>query len=239
MRYNVFKMKILFSLAMLFIANTQLFATWSIIIIDQKTKEIGIAGASCTRNCYGIGKILPGEGAIIVQAMSNNDARKTGVDMILSGHSPEEIIKALRNPSFDPEMQQYAVVSLNYFDVPATYTGASTHTFGGTLTGPGFSVQGNTLTGENVLKEIYEAVVRGQREGLRIDKILMLALEAGARAGGDKRCGEQTATSAFITVAKPGDRKPYLNLQIFGQRTGGPNAVSMLSSKYDRWVERH
>jgi hypothetical protein len=52
------------------------FATWSIIIIDPVTEEIGIAGASCTYNCYGIGKIIPNVGAIIVQAMSNNAARK-------------------------------------------------------------------------------------------------------------------------------------------------------------------
>ena len=37
------------------------------IIIDPKTNEIGIAGASCTYNCYGIGKIIPKKGAIIVQ----------------------------------------------------------------------------------------------------------------------------------------------------------------------------
>ena len=229
-------MKILLTLAVLLIANTHVFATWSIIVIDQKTKEIGIAGASCTRNCYGIGEILPGVGAVIVQAMSNNQARGKGMEMILSGRSPEEIIKVLREPFYDPERQQYAIVSLRHFDAPATYTGTSTHDFGGTLTGPGFSVQGNTLTGENVLHEIYQAVQRGQREGFRIDRILMLALEAGARAGGDKRCGKQTATSAFITVARPGDKKPYLNLQIFGQRRGGPNAVSLLSSKYGKWA---
>jgi uncharacterized Ntn-hydrolase superfamily protein len=51
-------------------------ATWSIIIVDPGTGEIGIAGASCTKNCYGIGEIIPGKGAIIVQAMSNSRARR-------------------------------------------------------------------------------------------------------------------------------------------------------------------
>ena len=59
------------------------FATWSIIMIDPKTNEIGIAAASCTYNCYGIGKIIPSMGAIIVQAMSNNEAREKGAAMIL------------------------------------------------------------------------------------------------------------------------------------------------------------
>ncbi|GAB4017395.1 hypothetical protein GCM10028773_13680 [Spirosoma koreense] len=35
---------------------------------------------------------------------------------------------------------------------------------------------------------------------------LMLALEAGAEAGGDKRCGEQRATCAFIRMATPNEK---------------------------------
>ena len=60
--------------------------------------------------------------------------------------------------------------------------------------------------------------------------IIMIALEAGSTSGGDKRCGEQKASSAFIIVAKPDDKKPYINLNIFGQRKGGQNAVEMLLS---------
>jgi uncharacterized Ntn-hydrolase superfamily protein len=100
------------------------FATWSIIIIDSKTGAIGIAGASCSYNCYGIGRIVPGKGAIIVQAMSNNDARAKGLEMIRAGASPEQIIAALKDPQFDFEEQQYAVVTLNQPDDSRTYTGS-------------------------------------------------------------------------------------------------------------------
>lgn len=81
--------KVLAVLIVLFIYQN-LFATWSIILIDPKTKEIGIAGASCTYNCYGIGEIIPGRGAIIVQAMSNNDARKRGMQLIVSNKEMKE-----------------------------------------------------------------------------------------------------------------------------------------------------
>lgn len=232
-------MKSLFVLVLFFAVQFKVYGTWSIIFIDKKTGEIGIAGASCTRNCYGIGQIISGKGVIVVQAMSNNEARGKGVEMIRSGLSPEEIISALREDRFDPERQQYAVLTLKDFDFPKTYTGTSAHDFKGTVTGSGFSIQGNTLTGERVLTEIYNAVTRGQKAGLRIDEILMMALEAGSLAGGDKRCGKQTATSAFITVARRDDKKPYLNLQIFGQSRGGQNAVSMLQNKYDRWRGRN
>ena len=216
-------------------------ATWSIILIDPKTGEIGIAGASCTHSCRTIGKIVPGKGAIVVQAMSNVDARRKGVEMIIADRSPEEIIQALQDPVFDPQRQQYAVVSLKYIETPMTFTGAETDSCKGAITARGVSVQGNTLTYTNELTAIMEAVVKGQQEGLRIDEILMLALEAGSTAGGDKRCGEQRATSAFIVVAKLGDKptKPFMDLEFFGQKRGGMNAVHLLRGKYEKWKKKH
>ena len=67
----------------------------------------------------------------------------------------------------------------------------------------------------------------------------MIALEAGANTGGDNRCGAQKATSAFIMVAKPGSRKPYLSLNIFGQGRGGQNAVTMLRGKFEKFKVKH
>jgi len=76
---------------------------------------------------------------------------------------------------------------------------------------------------------------KGVNESLNIAEILMSALEAGSTAGGDKRCGEKKASSAFIVVAKPNDKYPYLNLNIFGQRKGGQNAVILLRRKFEKW----
>lgn len=121
-------------------------ATWSIIVIDPKTKEIGIAGASCTFSVYGIGGIIPGKGAVVVQAMSNKAARNKGLQMILADASPEEILKAISDPAFDPEEQQYGIVCLNNIDHPQTYTGSETTDDKGTVTSKGISVQGNTLS---------------------------------------------------------------------------------------------
>ncbi len=65
----------------------------------------------------------------------------------------------------------------------------------------------------------------------------MQALEAGSTSGGDKRCGEQRATSAFLTVARPQDSawNPYLNLVVHGVDRGSVNAVAFLRSEYERW----
>ncbi|ADB38231.1 DUF1028 domain-containing protein [Spirosoma linguale] len=216
-------------------------ATWSIIIINPKTGEIGIAGASCTYNCSGIGKIIPGQGAIIVQAMSNADARRQGARMIQAGHTPQAIIHALQDPAFKPEEQQYAVVTLQQIDKPSTYTGAATSPAGGSLTATGISVQGNTLANQDVLTAVMQAVVKAQTQDLPMAELLMLALEAGSQAGGDKRCGEQRASCAFIRMARSDEKpnKSTLFLEFFGQKRGGPNAVHLLRGKYERWKAKH
>jgi len=227
------------TITILLVACGHVFATWSLIIIDPKTKEIGIAGASCTYSCYGIGKIIPNVGAIVVQAMSSSPAREKGVQMILAEASPDQVIEAMRDSIFDPERQQYAVVTIRYIDTPGTYTGQLTKTFNGSLTDYGVSVQGNTLASDTTLAAVMAAVHKGKKDLLPVAEILMTALEAGSNAGGDIRCGDQRATSAFLLVARPNDKKPYLNLQIFGQGKGKQNAVDLLRIKYQRWKRKN
>jgi len=211
------------------------FATWSIIVVDPKTKEIGIAGASCTVSVYGIGRIVPGKGAIVVQAMSNAFARLQGFRMIMDGDTPGVILEKLRQPQYNPEEQQYAIVCMNDIDHPATYTGTKTTSHAGTITGNGISVQGNTLTNDDELQAIFDAVVKAQKDSLPIQDILMIALEAGAKTGGDKRCGERKASSAFLTVSKPDDvEKHWLNLVIYGN-DDHTHAVEALRRKFDDW----
>ena len=229
------------TLVALFVLPVNALATWSVIIIDSRTHEIGIVGASCTPNCYGIGAIVPGKGAVIVQAMSNKQARDKALELIEAGATPQQILAVLMNPEFDPQRQQYAIVCLNAMNAPATFTGDSTHTFRGSLTAPGVSVQGNTLADPQDLQAMMDVILQGKKEGLSLHALLMKALEAGSQAGGDKRCGDQRATSAFIIVAKPDDKpqRPYLNLSVFNQQRGGWNAVELLRRRYDKWKQRN
>lgn len=223
-----------FFLVATFVAQS--YATWSIIIIDPKTKAIGIAGASCTNSVYGIGAIAPGRGAIIVQAMSNNKARAKGLQMILADASTDEILTAIKDPKFRPEEQQYAIICIDYLETPLTYTGSSTIPEKGALVAKGISVQGNTLVSAAVLQSVLDAAIKAQKQLRPIEEVLMLALEAGAKLGGDKRCGERTASSAFLTVARPNDdpENPYLNLIVYGPNEN-TNAVETLRQKFNDW----
>lgn len=211
------------------------FATWSIIVANPITKEIGIAGASCTASVYGIGAIMPGKGAIVVQANANGFAKLTGFEMIMQGAAPLTVLGKIRQPEFDPENQQYAVLCLNDIAHPATYTGTKTIAYAGSLTGNGISVQGNMLTSAAVLQAVFDATVKAQKDNLPIQDILMIAMEAGTKSGGDKRCGERKAASAFLTVSTPADiEKHWLNVVIDGD-DGHTHAVEALRQKFDAW----
>ncbi len=222
-------------LTLLCLSNRIVLATWSIVVIDEKTKEIGVAGASCTSDCSGIASIIPGNGAIVVQAMSNYNAHDMGRKAIAAGYPVENIMIGLREARFDPEHQQYALVTLGH-PHPVTYTGAQTLPFNGALSTRGISVQGNVLSHPNELRRILDAAVRARASSRRIEDILMAALEAGSKAGGDRRCGKQKATSAFLEVAAPNDQPshPFLHLVVTDQRDG-KNAVEKLRSGLKRW----
>ena len=227
------------TLCLLIIFVSHSYATWSIIVVDPKTNKIGIAGASCTNSVYGIGAIIPGKGAIVVQAMSNLFARVKGLEMIMTDAAPEEILKAIKDPGYDPENQQYAIICVNYLNSPATYTGTSTTPYKGALTANGISVQGNTLTSSGELQAILNTAIKAQQDSHSIEDVLMLALEAGAKLGGDKRCGDIKALSAFLTVAKPNDdrKHPYLNLVVYGT-ADKVNAVEALRQKFNNWKSK-
>ena len=230
-------------LLLLLIISIKSSATWSIIIVDPVTKEIGIAGASCTYSVYGIGGIVPGKGAMVAQAMSNMVAKAKGLEMIRSGYSPDSILYSIINPQFDPNFrqQQYGIVSVNYINQPVTFTGGATQGSSGSLTAAGVSIQGNTLANDQVLKAVFDTVMIARRKGLSIRETLIKALDTGSQAGGDRRCGKQKASSAFITVMKANDdpKKPYLNLFVSGMGKGGRNAVEVLQSMYGKCMVKN
>jgi uncharacterized Ntn-hydrolase superfamily protein len=79
---------------------------------------------------------------------------------------------------------------------PATYTGSGCFQWAGGLTGEGYAIQGNILTGPDVVQAMEAAYLESGRS---LPRRLYRALLAGDQAGGDRR-GRQ---SAAIIVVKP------------------------------------
>jgi uncharacterized Ntn-hydrolase superfamily protein len=213
------------------------FATWSIVAVDRVTREVGSAGASCTAFVAGIVGLAPGRGVIVAQAMSNATARRRGVALLMERTNPADVLKAIIDPRFDPnwEDQQYGIAALDV-DRAVGFTGARTHASRGDRQGSGFSVQGNILTGAEVLDRAFATFTASSGTSLSLAERLLSALEAGAAAGGDTRCGSQTARSSYLVVAKPGDAadRPSVRLIVPGQRRGRANPVILLREMFDR-----
>lgn len=216
-------------------------ATWSIVAVDEATREVGIAGASCTRDVSVIGRLVPGRGAVAAQALSRLAGRDQAAAMLAAGASPEEILAALTRPGADGwllpwhPLRQYGIAALGA--APASYTGAWTIPWRGAAQAAGVTVQGNLLRGPAVVRNAL-AAFETAGPSCALGERLLRALEAGARAGGDRRCSEeQTARSAFLLVARPGDLEdaPTLRLVVPGRAEDGANPVEELRHLYDGW----
>ena len=72
----------------------------------------------------------------------------------------------------------------------AAFTGTKAQAWAGSITGEGFSCQGNLLTGQDVLEAMVDAFE--QRRSASMADQLLAALLAGDQAGGDRR-GKQAA----------------------------------------------
>ncbi|HYG61310.1 MAG TPA: DUF1028 domain-containing protein [Thermoanaerobaculia bacterium] len=215
-------------------------ATWSIVAVDPETRQVGSAGASCTPFVAGIVAVAPGKGVIVAQAMSNAEARLHGVGMLAKGASPAQVIAAVANKEFDSDWQeqQYGVAALGFEDASAAFTGAGTYDVKGDLQGYGVSVQGNILTNKEVIERALAAFLAPPAKpatSRSLAERLLSALEAGAEAGGDKRCGKQTAMSSYVVVAKPDDDPVHPStLVIVREDEGGANPVRVLRERYER-----
>ena len=203
-------------------------ATWSIIAVDQETGEIGIAGASCTFDVQGIASIVPGKGAIVVQAASNYFARMTGVDAMEEDASASQVLAAMKDEKFEPERQQYGVITLSNSGSPLVYSGSQINDWSGSRQDSDFAVLGNILVGESVISETYKQFNDNREKSLTMR--LMIALEAGANAGGDSRCGDQHARSAFLSVYDP-ETKAINKISVHGLELGGHSAIRLLRKK--------
>jgi len=212
--------------------TTHCYATWSIIAVDRKTGEIGIVGASCTFDVSGIASIVPGKGAVVVQAASNYFARMKAVDLMEKGTPLNEILNTIKDKKFSPERQQYGLIILDSASKPLVYSGSEINDWNGSKLGNDFAVMGNILPGSQVVSAAYKAFNDNRDKSL--SERLMLALKAGEEAGGDKRCETQYARSAFIMVYKPKDGA-ILKLAVQGIKKGGKPAVTLLNKKFQFW----
>jgi len=136
--------------------------TFSIIAVDTLTGEIGSAGATCGDSviwpgipgAYIISDILPGVGAIHIQALWTASNQVNARVQMQKGGSPNQIISWLvaHDVQNNPQSRQYGVV--DYHDGSsrsAAFTGSSCFDYKNHILGPNYAIQGNILLGQQIL----------------------------------------------------------------------------------------
>lgn len=171
-------------------------ATFSIVASDPESGEVGVAVAS---RFFAVGSVVPfgegGVGAVATQANADVSFGPRGLELLARGVSPDQIVDVLLRGEPSDNGRQFGIVAAD--GRSSTYTGPGCLPWAGGRAGPNYAVQGNILTGEDVVIAMESAFLSTQ--GTLADR-MYAALLAGDAKGGDSR-GKQ---SAALIVRKPG-----------------------------------
>jgi len=172
--------------------------TFSIVGRSADGSSLGVAVAS---KFLAVGAAVPaaeaGAGAIATQSYANLAYRPEGLAMLREGHSAPDTLAALTAADALREQRQAGVVDSG--GRSASFTGEQCNPWAGGCTGPDYAIQGNILTGPEVVTAMERAWLVGDPSA-PLGRRLLAALTAGDEAGGDRR-GRQ---SAALYVVQPG-----------------------------------
>jgi uncharacterized Ntn-hydrolase superfamily protein len=179
-------------------------ATFSILGYDPATGEVG--GAVQSR-VFSVGNGVlwaeAGVGAAATQAIVDVSYGPQALSLLKLGYAPDKIVRMIHDSDPDPDPvrwsklgRQFAV--MNTRGEYAAYTGPKATEWAGNKGGKFCTAQGNILAGEAVVISMVDAF---ERTSGHLSLRLVAALDAGQKAGGDKR-GMQSA--AILIVKKDG-----------------------------------
>jgi uncharacterized Ntn-hydrolase superfamily protein len=170
--------------------------TFSIVARSADGTTYGVGVAS---KFLAVGAVVPaataGVGALATQAWANLAYRPDGMRLLRAGSSAQETLDTLVAADEGREHRQVGAVDRE--GRSASYTGSECMNWAGGRTGPGYAMQGNILTGSDVVESMETAwLATGEDESLA--SRLLTTLLAGDRAGGDSR-GRQSAAVYVVT----------------------------------------
>jgi uncharacterized Ntn-hydrolase superfamily protein len=164
--------------------------TFSIVAHCPRTGQLGVAVSTAVP---AVGAMCPyiraGVGAVSTQSWVNPYLALEALDLMQAGHSGPDALAAVLSRDDGKDLRQIGVVDAQ--GRAASWSGQSCTDWFGHIVGDGFAVQGNMLVGEATITAMA-AAFRGS-EPLDLAERLLLAMEAGQAAGGDKR-GRQSAS---------------------------------------------
>jgi len=162
--------------------------TWSIIARDPASGAFGIAIAT---RFFASGALCPhaesGVGALSTQALVNPHYGPQCLELLRAGVPAPEVVRRVTAPDEGRDQRQLHVIDAA--GRIGQHTGTRCIDWCGAIAGDGYSVAGNMLANERVIRDTAHAYEASRSP---FAERLIAALEAGEAAGGDKR-GKQSA----------------------------------------------
>jgi uncharacterized Ntn-hydrolase superfamily protein len=163
--------------------------TFSIVARCARTGELGVAVSTAVPAVGAMCPYLrPNVGGVTTQSWVNPYLASMALDRLEQGGSVEQALAYALQADPSADLRQIGIVDRNGHSI--AWTGSSCTGWAGDRRGQDYTVQGNMLTGADTVDAMADAFEASHEEGLA--QRLMLALEAGQKAGGDKR-GRQSA----------------------------------------------
>ncbi|MEI7712172.1 MAG: DUF1028 domain-containing protein [Rhodospirillales bacterium] len=180
--------------------------TWSIVAHDPDTNAFAVAVAT---KAFAVGASCPfvraGVGAVSTQSMTNRYLGPAVLDGLARGLAPAAAIEGALAGDEGKGLRQ--IHAVDRYGRTAAWTGQNCVMWCGNVAADGISVAGNMLAGEPTIADTLAAWKANDRVSLT--ERLMLAMEAGENAGGDRR-GRQSAAMLMTTT----EDFPDLNLRV-------------------------
>lgn len=180
--------------------------TFSIVAHDATVGAFGVAVATARPAVGALVPFVSLSGGIATQARVNTEIGRRGLALLDQGVPVGTTLRTLLQDDPDRDIRQ-----VHGADTAGSFchTGANCIPWCGHHEGEDFSVAGNMLAGPRVIEAMVEAYRHARADRRELSERLLLTLEAGQAAGGDKR-GKQSA--ALLVASR--EPRGYHNLRV-------------------------
>jgi uncharacterized Ntn-hydrolase superfamily protein len=180
--------------------------TFSIAAADPETGKVGTAVASVFPSVGAVCPWVSEHGAVLSQAWDSGPSYgKPALAMLADDIAIDDVAEVLVENRPGGAGTQFHGVTVD--GATTGYTGRKATDWAGDREGENHTVAGNTLVGEEVPLAMSEAF---RETSGRLSERLLSALEAGERAGGDKR-GDNLSAALLLHAPEP---KLYHNVRV-------------------------
>jgi uncharacterized Ntn-hydrolase superfamily protein len=190
----------------------------------------GLLGICLTSSPLSVGARCPfikaNVGAVSTQAYTDPGLGPLAIKLLELGYSPSKVLQELRDSDAWSEYRQIGIVDKN--GVSAVFTGEKNLDWKGAIAKPNFVAMGNYLTRPEVVDAMTKAFEGSAADIL--EQRLLLAIEAGRDAGGEKG---GHLSSALIVFGRDSYARTDLRVDMFPKSAERGDAVDELRRIFD------